>query len=189
MVDPENISFTFYCPNPSACPGGNSSNLSLMCADGYEGKSCANCSMGYAISDSSVLLCTRCPKTWRQKALQWLSMLGKHVLPFALAAKSALAAPTAREADRARAAWLFSAVLLFAREEYSEASEAVQVLNQDSVQEEAKRSAVLINQLLSFATVTGGLLTIVAQTNAVREIKNWAATWACLLRLCRAVES
>ena len=90
MVDPEDISFTFYCPNPSACPGGNSSNLSLMCADGYEGKSCANCSMGYAISDSSVLLCTRCPtKSWQQ-ALQWLYMLAKHVLPFALAANSAL---------------------------------------------------------------------------------------------------
>ena len=62
------------------------------------------------------------------------------------------------------------------REEYSEA-----VLAQDRVQEEAKRSAVLINQLLSFATVTGGLLTVVAQTNAVGEIKSWAATWGRLL--------
>ena len=90
MVEVKNISFTIYCPNPAACPGGNSSNFSFMCAKGYENRSCASCAKGYAISDSSVLLCTRCPTKWWQQALQWLCMLGKHVLPFALAAKSAL---------------------------------------------------------------------------------------------------
>ncbi|CAE7539836.1 unnamed protein product [Symbiodinium pilosum] len=150
MVEVKNISFTIYCPNPAACPGGNSSNFSFMCAKGYENRSCASCAKGYAISDSSVLLCTRCPTKWWQQALQWLCMLGKHVLPFALAAKSAL-----------------------------------QGLDEkDRVQEEAKRSAVLINQLLSFATVTGGLLTVVAQTNAVGEIKSWAAK--AVLEICGA---
>ena len=54
---------------------------------------------------------------------------------------------------------------------------------QDGVQEEPKRSGVLINQLLSFATVSGGLLTVVAQTNAIREIKHRAATWVHFLVL------
>ena len=99
MVDPANISFTFYCPNPSACPGGNSSNLSSMCAEGYKDKSCANCSTGFAISDSSVLLCTRCPTEEWQQALQWFYVLIKHALPFALAANSAL------QVQGAEAAW------------------------------------------------------------------------------------
>ena len=104
MVEPENISFTIYCPNPAACPGGNSSNLSLMCAEGYENRSCTSCAKGYAISDKSVLLCTLCPTEEWQQILQWLYVLAKHGLTFALAANSAL------QVQGAEAAWPVSAM-------------------------------------------------------------------------------
>ncbi|CAE7708298.1 unnamed protein product [Symbiodinium pilosum] len=136
MVEASDISFTIYCPNPAACPGGNSSDLSTMCAPGYENRSCATCSVGYAISDNSVLLCTHCATVWWQQISQWMYMLAKHVLPFTLAAHSALQVQGA---------------------------------------EEPKRSGVLINQLMSFATVAGTLLTVVTQTNAMREIKQQTA--------------
>ncbi|CAE7245086.1 unnamed protein product [Symbiodinium necroappetens] len=119
MVQKADISLTIFCPNPAACPGGNSTNLSTMCAPGYQGRACANCTQGYSISDSSVLICTRCATDFWRKLLQWAYMLAKHILPFAVAAYSALQVEEA---------------------------------------EEAKRSGVLINQLLSFATVAGTLL-------------------------------
>ena len=98
MVERDDISFTIYCPNLAACPGGKSSNLSSMCAEGYEGRSCTSCAEGFAISDSSVLLCTRCPtKSWQQVS-QWLYVFMKHLLPFALAANSALQVETAEAA-------------------------------------------------------------------------------------------
>lgn len=136
MVQKPDISLTIFCPNPAACPGGNSTDFSTMCARGYQGRACANCTQGYSISDSSVLICTRCATDFRRKLLEWAYMLAKHVLPFAVAAYSALQVEEA---------------------------------------EEAKRSGVLINQLLSFATVAGTLLIMVAQTNAMREVKLTAA--------------
>ncbi|CAE7351307.1 unnamed protein product [Symbiodinium sp. CCMP2592] len=132
----KNISLTIFCPNPAACPGGNSTKMSTMCAEGYQDRACANCSQGYSISDSSVLICTHCATDFWRKLLQWAYMLAKHFLPFAVAAYSALQVEDA---------------------------------------EEPKRSGVLINQLLSFATVASTLLTMVAQTNAMREVKLTAA--------------
>ncbi|CAE7904868.1 unnamed protein product [Symbiodinium necroappetens] len=169
MVQKPDISLTIFCPNPAACPGGNSTDFSTMCAPGYQGRACARCTQGYSISDSSVLICTRCATDFWRKLLQWAYMLAKHILPFAVAAYSALQVEDA---------------------------------------EEVKRSGVLINQLLSFATVAGTLLILgpcytfrrfkqvsvfscsgildyilglesrimVAQTNAMREIKLTAAT-------------
>ena len=90
MVEEKNISFTIYCPNPAACPGGNSTNMSTMCAQGYRNRSCATCDDGHAISDSSVLLCTRCASGRKKQVLQWAYMLVKHIVPFTLAANSAL---------------------------------------------------------------------------------------------------
>ena len=90
MVKQGNISSTIFCPNPAACPGGISTNFSTMCAPGYEGQACAYCRKGYAISDSSVLHCTPCETEWWRTLLQWAIMLAKHVVPFAVAAHSAL---------------------------------------------------------------------------------------------------
>jgi len=139
MVKQGNISSTIFCPNPAACPGGISTNFSTMCAPGYEGQACAYCRKGYAISDSSVLHCTPCETEWWRTLLQWAIMLAKHVVPFAVAAHSAL---------------------------------------QVEGVEEPKRSGVLINQLMSFATVAGTRLTVVAQTSAFREATQTAASLA-----------
>ncbi|CAE7351298.1 unnamed protein product [Symbiodinium sp. CCMP2592] len=137
MVKQEDISSTIFCPNPAACPGGISTDFSTMCAPGHGGQACAYCQKGYAISDRSVLQCAACATEWWQKLLQWAIMLAKHVVPFAVAAHSALQVEGA---------------------------------------EEPKRSGVLINQLMSFATVAGTLLTVVAQTSAIREAKQNAAS-------------
>ncbi|CAE7667153.1 unnamed protein product, partial [Symbiodinium sp. CCMP2456] len=137
MVKQANISSTIFCPNPAACPGGVSTDFSRMCAEGYEGRACAYCKAGYAISDTSVLQCEYCTRVWWRLLLQWAFMLVKHVVPFAAASQSALQVEGA---------------------------------------EEPKRSGVLLNQLMSFATVAGTLLTVAAQSSAIRDAKLKAAS-------------
>ena len=90
MVQEKNISMTLFCPNSKACPGGKSTNFAEMCAEGYEDISCSSCAEGYGIADLSVLVCTRCATMLWQRVRQWIYMLLMHVLPFAMAANSAL---------------------------------------------------------------------------------------------------
>ena len=144
-VERENVSFTVFCPNPAACPGGISKAFSTMCATGYTGKACTSCESGFGVSDNSVLMCTQCATLWWNKCAQWCYVLLKRVGLFGMAAASALTG----DAER-------------------------------------KPSSVLINQLMSFATVAGMLLVVMAQTEALRQIR--ASAGHIFLAVFRAVE-
>ena len=47
------------CPNPSACLGGNLTNLVGSCAEGYKGIACGNCDLGYKYLGN--FKCSKCP--------------------------------------------------------------------------------------------------------------------------------
>eukprot|EP00434_Breviolum_minutum_P034219 symbB.v1.2.030278.t1/scaffold3394.1/size57798/1 len=71
MMVGKNISRGFHCPNPLACPRANISvntNTSTwMCAPGYEGVGCAECTNDSARSNSNVFICLKCAQaddTW-----------------------------------------------------------------------------------------------------------------------------
>ena len=67
MLQRQNISRAWRCPNSLACKGGKvSSNASTeMCAEGYEDVGCAKCTDDCARSNSNVFICLRCATgTW-----------------------------------------------------------------------------------------------------------------------------
>ncbi|CAE7221165.1 pmpB [Symbiodinium sp. CCMP2592] len=98
MVDMRNVSRTFHCPNEAACAGGEFSHGAVkvpMCEDGFQGQGCADCSDGYAMADSSVLVCKACRTRRSAQVVQWILFLSQRTFLFALAATSAIGAKTA----------------------------------------------------------------------------------------------
>ena len=66
-----------------------------MCADGYRGQGCTNCSDEHAMADSSVFSCTACSKDRRVQAVQWITFLSQRAFLFAIGALSAFGAKKA----------------------------------------------------------------------------------------------
>ncbi|CAE7818958.1 pmpB, partial [Symbiodinium sp. CCMP2456] len=64
---------------------------------GYQGRGCTDCSLGYAMADSSVLSCTPCNDQPRVQAAQWMAFVIQRVILFAIAAVSINGARTAGE--------------------------------------------------------------------------------------------
>ncbi|CAE7610240.1 unnamed protein product [Symbiodinium sp. CCMP2456] len=98
MVELEDVSRSFHCPNEAACPGGHVSQGRVrraMCADGYRGQGCTSCSDEHAMADSSVFSCTACSKDRRVQAVQWITFLSQRAFLFALGALSAFGAKKA----------------------------------------------------------------------------------------------
>ncbi|CAE7822474.1 pmpB [Symbiodinium sp. CCMP2456] len=90
MVSLTNISHSLYCPNPSACPGGDVEGP--LCLLGHQGPGCADCEEEYFRSDGSVLVCSKCDASSAGLGKQLLLMVGKSCAIFGLAAFSALSA-------------------------------------------------------------------------------------------------
>eukprot|EP00439_Symbiodinium_sp_Y106_P013678 s4908_g1.t4 len=98
MVELENVSRSFHCPNEASCPGGHVSQgrvQAAMCEDGYRGQGCTSCSDGHAMADNSVFSCTACSKDRRIQVVQWITFLSQRAFLFALGAFSALGAKKA----------------------------------------------------------------------------------------------
>ncbi|CAE7384572.1 unnamed protein product [Symbiodinium sp. KB8] len=66
-----------------------------MCAAGYRGQGCTNCSDEHAMADSSVFSCTACSKDRRVQAVQWITLLSQRTFLFAIGALSAFGAKKA----------------------------------------------------------------------------------------------
>ena len=86
MVEMNDVSNALHCPNPGACPGGDASKP--LCKEGHRGPGCADCIKGYGLSDSSVLVCTRCD----YGLLQWVKLLVKSTVLFGIGVASVLKA-------------------------------------------------------------------------------------------------
>ena len=137
MLEVQNVSRTFRCPNEVACPGGSLPSKEIgMCRPGYNGRGCVNCDNGYAMADSSVLSCTACSDNGWVQTVQWLLFFLQRVFLFALAATSVLGARSAGS---------------------------------------VKRSAIYINQLIAFATISKTIMTAVLQTQTAKEMGRMAA--------------
>ncbi|CAE7344910.1 unnamed protein product, partial [Symbiodinium microadriaticum] len=98
MVELQDIKRSFHCPNEAACPGGDVSQGRVhlaMCAAGYRGQGCTNCSDEHAMADSSVFSCTACSKDRRVQAVQWITLLSQRTFLFAIGALSAFGAKKA----------------------------------------------------------------------------------------------
>jgi len=98
MVELDNVSRSFHCPNEAACPGGSVSQGRLqraMCATGYQGQGCATCSERYAVADRSVLSCKACSEVRRIQVIQWILFLAQRTILFGIGAFSALLAKKA----------------------------------------------------------------------------------------------
>mmetsp|Transcript_62230 Transcript_62230/g.145895 ORF Transcript_62230/g.145895 Transcript_62230/m.145895 type:complete len:1027 (-) Transcript_62230:83-3163(-) len=94
MAKADNFSRVLHCPNAKACPGGQlPANESLpMCAEGYDGDGCANCSASWGRSDSSVLVCVKCAQGWQEEGLQAAYFILSDVFLLAVATSSVLGA-------------------------------------------------------------------------------------------------
>ncbi|CAE7215770.1 pmpB [Symbiodinium natans] len=133
MAHAQNFTRILHCPNAQACPGGalpESAELP-MCAKGYAGDGCANCSAAFGRSDSSVLVCVKCAQGWQAEGLQLAYFLLSDTLLLAVATSSVLGASAT---------------------------------TQDS--------SVLLNQLMSFATVAQTVLSAMTQTAAYKKMSD-----------------
>ncbi|CAE7812356.1 pmpB [Symbiodinium sp. CCMP2592] len=98
MVELENVSRSFHCPNEASCPGGHVAKGRVqvaMCEEGYRGQGCTSCSDGHAMADNSVFSCSACSQDRRMQVVQWITFLSQRSFLFALGAFSALGAKKA----------------------------------------------------------------------------------------------
>ncbi|CAK9059658.1 Uncharacterized protein SCF082_LOCUS31568 [Durusdinium trenchii] len=141
-VDWWNLSSSTYCPNPSACPGGEIKSLpgvdhskrsqmvfSSMCRTGYKDDGCWKCSEKYGTADGNPLSCAPCSDS----VFGLIRALTYYVV---------------------KDTWLF----------FSAVASALTATGQK------KQSSVLINQLMAFATVSSIVVSAVMQTDTFKQL-------------------
>ena len=138
-----------YCPNPEACPGGRLATedrfffetidieevqeitMAAMCAEGYIGEGCFQCSKDYSIADGNPLTCTPCPSWSTSFVARGIAFYAaKDLILFVSATVNAIAASPVKR----------------------------------------KQSAVLLNQLMAFATVSDILCSGIMYTKTFHNI-------------------
>ena len=147
---PTELAFnTIYCPNPEACPGGRLATedsdhflfktieevqeitIAAMCAEGYIGEGCFQCSKNYSIADGNPLTCTACPSWSTNFVARGIAFYAaKDLILFLSATVNAIAASPVKR----------------------------------------KQSAVLLNQLMAFATVSNILCSGIMYTKTFHNI-------------------
>jgi len=94
MIEQKNISRAWRCPNSLACKGGNvSSNASSkMCAEGYGGVGCAECTNNHARSNSNVFICLKCADDIWGRVKDYVLFLASDAVIFIISAAGVVTA-------------------------------------------------------------------------------------------------
>eukprot|EP00434_Breviolum_minutum_P005530 symbB.v1.2.004877.t1/scaffold264.1/size247971/18 len=151
LIQTESAYNPIYCPNPEACPGGRLATedrfffetldidieevqeitMAAMCAEGYIGEGCFQCSKDYSIADGNPLTCTPCPSWSTSFVARGIAFYAaKDLILFVSATVNAIAASPVKR----------------------------------------KQSAVLLNQLMAFATVSDILFSGIMYTKTFHNI-------------------
>ena len=132
LIQTESAYNPIYCPNPEACPGGRLATedrfffetldidieevqeitMAAMCAEGYIGEGCFQCSKDYSIADGNPLTCTPCPSWSTSFVARGIAFYAaKDLILFVSATVNAIAASPVK---RKQSAVLLNQLMAFA---------------------------------------------------------------------------